>query len=98
MEKPSAAEIRALLALEPQLKKLAEGLRARFGARLVGLSAGGRDVNWTTYRESVREAITWEGPATFDGHAEWRRIKAETLKAGEAARRRPTARQSGLVR
>jgi hypothetical protein len=100
MEKPSAEEIRALLALEPELQRLAEGLRASFGARLVGLRAGGRDIGWSKYRDSVKNAIAWEGSADWyaKAKAEWKDIKSEAIKAGEAARRRPTSRQSKLVR
>ena len=98
--RPSAEETRALLATDPSLSALASFLRDRFGSRLVELKVGDREIGWSKYRDSVRHAIAWEGSAKWfqEAKAEWKHIKAETIAAGELARRKPSLRKSGVVR
>lgn len=98
----NAAQIRALLEAEdPALLTTMDALRDRFGARLTALRAGDDvDMGWTRWLDVRAAAVDAQAfPRNLDeGPREWQRIKAEALKAGDAARRRPSARQPGVVR
>ena len=98
----NAAQIRALLEAEdPALLTTMDALRDRFGARLTALRVGDAlDIGWDKWLNARAHAVDAQAfPRNHDeGPREWKRIKAEALKAGDSARRRPTARQPWLVR
>lgn len=97
----SAEEIRQIVEqADPALLRLMDGLRARFGARLVALKGPGVDIGWGKWEaERARAEPCWRFPKDLaEGEAEWERIKAEAIRSGELARRKPTQRKPGVVR
>lgn len=91
--KRSAEEIRALVEKsDPALLRLMDDLKQRFGAKLVALRVADVSIGWGRWLEQRAAAVRYEPvPDMRAAHEEWKRIRAASIKAGEAALRRPTS-------